>query len=100
MRIVVLARVEALPGHEAQVEELLRRQIAPTLEERGCLNYDLHRDNSDRKVFWFHETWASEADLSAHSRAPHLVENRERLKPHLVGPAQVHRLTKLGGVSA
>ncbi len=95
MRIVVIARVEALPGHEAEVADLLRNQLAPTLEEKGCLNYDLHRDRADPRVFWFHETWASEADLEAHSRAPHLVANRERLRPHLAGPTQVHRLQKL-----
>ncbi len=96
MRVVVFARVEAREGHEAEVEELLRWQVGPTLEEKGCLNYDLHRDNEDPRVFWFHETWASEADLAAHSKAPHLTFNRERLKPHLAGPAQVYRLTKLG----
>lgn len=95
MRVIVLARVEALPGHESDVEELLQRQVGPTLEEKGCLNYDLHRDRGDPKVFWFHETWASDADLEAHSRAEHLTVNRERLKPHLARPAEVHRLTKL-----
>ena len=95
MRVVVLARVEALPGHERDVEELLRSQIAPTLEERGCLNYDLHRDRADPCVFWFHETWACEADLERHSRAEHLVRNRERLSGHLAAPTQVHRLAKL-----
>ena len=95
MRVVVLARIEAVPGHERDVEALLRWQVGPTLEERGCLNYDLHRDRDDPCVFWFHETWACEGDLDAHSRSEHLTLNRERLKPHLVAPPQVYRLTKL-----
>ncbi len=95
MRVVVLARIEALPGAEDEVEALLRRQIDPTLEEKGCLNYDLHRDRVDPRVFWFHETWASEADLDAHSRAAHLVSNSQRLETRLAGPAQVHRLLKV-----
>jgi quinol monooxygenase YgiN len=96
MRVVVLARVEALPGHEGDVEDLLKWQVGPTLEERGCLNYDLHRDRENPCVFWFHETWACEADLERHSRSEHLTLNHERLRAHLVGPAEVHRLAKLG----
>lgn len=95
MRVVVIARVEARPGHEQDVEELLCWQVGPTLEEKGCLNYDLHRDMVEPGVFWFHETWASEADLAAHAKAEHMTFNRERLKPHLAGPTQVHRLTRL-----
>jgi quinol monooxygenase YgiN len=96
MRVVVLARVEALPGHEADVEQLLKWQVGPTLEERGCLNYDLLRDRENPCVFWFHETWACEGDLERHSRAEHLVLNRERLRAHLAAPTEVHRLAKLG----
>ncbi len=96
MRVVVLARIEALPGHEADVEALLKWQVSPTLEERGCLNYDVHRDRDDPCVFWLHETWASEGDLEAHGRSEHLSRNHERLKAHLAVPAQVHRLSKLG----
>ncbi|MEO1091076.1 MAG: putative quinol monooxygenase [Pseudomonadota bacterium] len=93
--VVVIARVEALPGHESQVEELLRWQVGPTLRETGCINYDLHRDNALPNVFWFHETWASPADLDAHAVSEHLQLNRERLKPHVAGPSQVHKATKL-----
>ncbi|TVQ38588.1 MAG: antibiotic biosynthesis monooxygenase [Geminicoccaceae bacterium] len=95
MTVVVIARVEALPGHEAEVEALLRWQVGPTRDEKGCLNYDLHRDNAESTVFWFHETWSSEADLAAHAQAEHMVTNRARLKPLLATATQVHRLTRL-----
>ncbi len=93
--VVVIARVEALPGHEAEVEALLRWQVGPTREEKGCLNYDLHQDNADPKVFWFHETWESDEHLAAHAVAEHMVANRARVKPHLTGPAEVFRMTRL-----
>ena len=93
--VVVIARVEALQNHEAEVEALLRSQVPPTRQERGCLNYDLHRDRDDPRVFWFHETWATDDDLAAHAQAAHLVANRARLAPHLARPTEVHRVTKL-----
>ncbi|MFW5680323.1 MAG: putative quinol monooxygenase [Pseudomonadota bacterium] len=95
MSVVVIARIEALPGHEAEVEDLLRWQTEPTRLEAGCLNYDLHRDKADPKVFWFHETWESDEHLAAHAVAEHMVANRARLKPLVAGPTQVHKLQRL-----
>ena len=37
------------------------------------------------------ESWESEADLTAHGQAPHMMEFRGRVKDLVAGPAQVLR---------
>ena len=48
----VVAHIEALPGHEAEVLAALQSFIEPTRAEAGCLRYDLFQDLTDAKKFF------------------------------------------------
>lgn len=50
----------------------LRAMLAPTRQEFGCLNYDLHSSEDDPGLFFFHETWGSVNDHRAHLDTPHV----------------------------
>ena len=46
--------------------------VAPTRQEAGCLNYDLHILPEDPAKFLFHENWTSRAQLDAHLQSAHI----------------------------
>ncbi len=91
----VVAHIEALPGHEAEVREVLEGYLAPTRAEKGCLRYDLFQDDADAKKFTFIEEWESKEDLDAHSQSAHIAAGRVRLEGKKQ-PNWVQILTQIG----
>jgi len=88
-KLTVLATIIARPGKEAELRALLLSLLAPTRQEAGCLNYDLHVAPDQPGKFLFHENWESQAHLDAHLKTPHLTFALRRLDelaaepPHL-----------------
>jgi quinol monooxygenase YgiN len=70
--ITVVATFQARPGKEAELKKALMGLVAPTHQEAGCLNYDLHASPEDPAKFLFHENWASRAALDAHLANTHV----------------------------
>lgn len=96
MTTPVVAIFVAKPGMEDPLETLLRGVIDTTLQETGCISYQLNRDMKNARRFVFTETWASQADLDRHSAAPHLKALVEQLPAHIEF-ADVIVLEKLAG---
>ena len=94
--VVVVARVVALPGREAEVEALLRGLLVPTRTEEGCVRYDLHRSRRDPRTFWFLEAWTSEAALDRHLASAHLEAARARFPELLAEEPLIERLDRIG----
>ena len=77
--ITVVARVHATEGKAEQLQALLIEQVAAVRKaEPGCLNYRLHRSDTDRNLFYFYEEYKDEAALKAHQTGTHLIAYRER----------------------
>lgn len=91
----VVAHIEALPGHEETVRQVLESYLAPTRLEKGCLRYDLFLDDSDPKKFTFIEEWDSKADLELHSQSAHIAAGRVALDGKKA-PNWVQLLTQIG----
>ena len=70
--ITVVATFEAKPGKEAELQQALIGLVAPTRQEAGCLNYDLHVLPEEPAKFLFHENWTSKAHLDAHLQSAHI----------------------------
>jgi quinol monooxygenase YgiN len=70
--LTVTAMFHARPGKEAELRAALTGLLAPTRNEAGCVNYDLHRAPGDPALFLFHENWTSQAALDAHLQSPHI----------------------------
>ncbi len=70
--ITVVATFQARPGQEAELKKALIGLVAPTRQEAGCLNYDLHALPEDPAKFLFHENWTSKAHLEAHLESAHI----------------------------
>ena len=70
--ITVVATFQARPGKETELKNALIGLVAPTRNEAGCLNYDLHASPEDPAKFLFHENWTSKAHLDAHLANTHI----------------------------
>jgi quinol monooxygenase YgiN len=70
--ITVVATFQARPGKEAELKKALIGLVAPTRQEAGCINYDLHHSPEDPAKFLFHENWTSRAALDAHLANTHV----------------------------
>ena len=77
--VTVVATFEARPGKETELRAALISLVAPTRQETGCLNYDLHQSPEHPGKFMFHENWTSKALLDAHLQSPHLKALVDRL---------------------
>ena len=99
MTIPVVAVFVAKPGMEHQLEELFLGLIDTTLQEDGCISYQLNRDTQNPRRFVFTEVWESQAHLDRHSAAPHLQALAAQL-PAYVESADVIVLEKLAGGAA
>ena len=94
MKIDVVAHIQAKPGQEAAVREVLEGFIAPTLLENGCLRYELFVDLDDPTKFTFIEEWASRDALNVHGQSAHIRAGRAKMPELLAGPSWVQVLTK------
>lgn len=72
MPLTVIAKLKAKPGMEESLFEACRELIAPTLAEKGCLNYDMHRSVEEPGVIMFYENWTTRPLWEQHMQAPHL----------------------------
>ena len=71
--LIVIAQLNAKPEFAAQFRTALELLIAATLQEPGCLRYQLHQSLESPHGWMIHEEWESEAALSAHQQQPHFL---------------------------
>ena len=91
--VTVVAIIKVKVGQEARAQAVLQSIVPPTLQEPGCLAYDLHQSVTDPTEFMFFERWESEAALAGHaaSTAPHRLALREQLADLAEGRPSVTR---------
>ena len=71
--LTIIARIEALPDQIELVKSELLKLVGPTLQENGCIQYDLHQDNKKPAVFFFYENWESRDLSKQHMKSQHLA---------------------------
>ena len=64
--LTIVAIATAAPGQEPVLRAAQERLVAETVNEPGCLRYELHQSREDGRILVFLETWASEAQWRAH----------------------------------
>jgi quinol monooxygenase YgiN len=70
--VSVIAQIRAKRGNEDRLQYELLSLVGPSRAEAGCLNFDLHRAENDRGLFFFYENWKSRGDLDKHLEEPHI----------------------------
>ncbi|WP_299011775.1 putative quinol monooxygenase [uncultured Shewanella sp.] len=71
-KLTIVARIQAKTDKIELVKAELLKLIEPTRQEEGCLQYDLHQDNTDPAVFMFYENWESRELWQTHMNNTHL----------------------------
>jgi len=66
--------LQAKPGQEAALREVLLGLLSPSRADPGCESYLLHVDRADPGHFILSETWTTRDLWQAHMATPHLVE--------------------------
>lgn len=99
MTIPVVAIFLAKPGAEALVEQLFRSVIDTTLEEDGCMRYQLNRDTDIPRRFVWTEEWESKELLERHLSAPHITHLLSVI-PQYIETSDIIVLTPLAGGAA
>lgn len=69
--LIIVAHIIAKNEHVEHVTAELKKLIAPTRAEVGCLQYDLHIDNNNPCHFMFYECWGSRSHWQTHLDSPH-----------------------------
>lgn len=92
MIVSLIATLTAHPETREELFRLLVDQIRPTRAEHGCIDYNLHVDANDPRVFVFYENWENQADLDAHMKMPHLEPLLSEIDRLLAKPIDIWRL--------
>jgi quinol monooxygenase YgiN len=93
--LTLLARLKSKPGKEAALQEALMAMVEPSRAEAGCINYDLHIDQSDESILWVYENWVDAEALVAHTKEPHYRALGEKKDALLAEPVQLTKLTEI-----
>ncbi len=95
--LIVVARIKAKAGREAEVQAALLDLVAPTRQEPGCLQYDLHQSLEDPTLFLFYERWRSRPDLETHLQQPYIQAFLRRSDDLLSEPVAITSWRLLAG---
>ncbi len=93
--LTVVAEMKAKEGKEAQLREALTALVAPTRQEEGCVQYDLHEKLDEPGRFVFYENWVSLEHLARHGESAHIQAFRARRDDLLGEPARVDKYTRI-----
>lgn len=93
--LTVVAEMKAKPGQEAKLREALIALVAPTRQEEGCVQYDLHEKTDEPGRFVFYENWVSADHLTRHSASAHIQAFRSRAGDLLGEPARIETYARI-----
>jgi quinol monooxygenase YgiN len=95
-QLTLIAFLRAKPGADAELGRRLSALVEPTRLEPGCIDYQLHRSNSDPGLWVLYENWRSQADLDLHFQMPYLRPMLADFPQLLRGDMELHYLHKVG----
>ena len=72
-QLTIVANIHGNPDQIELVTAELQKLTPITRAEKGCVQYDLHRNNDNPAHFMFFERWESRELWQIHMNAPHLA---------------------------
>jgi quinol monooxygenase YgiN len=94
-KITVVAKIVAKKDCIEAVKTELLKLIPPTRKESGCIEYNLHEDNSDPSIFLFYETWEDAVSIEKHINTDHYKAYAKALDG-LLEEKVVYKMTRIG----
>lgn len=92
--LTIVANIYAVKGKGALLKSELQKLIKPTLEEDGCVQYDLHCNNENPEHFIFFENWETRSLWLDHMQTSHIkryMKNTEGFIKDFI----VHEMTQI-----
>lgn len=93
MTLSLFAAITPKPEFHDNVRSSLEQILAPTLEEPGCLRFELHLGRDDDPKLYLVETWQDEEALQTHYAAPYITSVMGQYDEWLVEPPVVTKMT-------
>ncbi|MFD2262184.1 putative quinol monooxygenase [Lacibacterium aquatile] len=90
--LTIIAKVQARPGHAETLLAAQQQLVVETLQEKGCLKYELHRSNEREGLVIFVESWETHADWQAHMTGE-AMQRFQRSAGELIADAVIDQLT-------
>ena len=91
--LTIVAIIESTDEGRDLVKSELIKLIEPTLQEAGCLQYDLHQDNDNPNVFLFFENWENRELWQVHMQNDNLAAFQANTEGALKG-LTLHEMTQ------
>lgn len=89
--LVVVALVQAKPGHETALVKAQAELVAIARVQPGCLSYELHESISEPGKVVFFERWRDRVFWERHMQSPHMDAFRANAG-HLIGAFELLHL--------
>ncbi|TYL43696.1 MULTISPECIES: putative quinol monooxygenase [Dickeya] len=71
MEIRIVATIQAKPEFINEVTAVVRQVVAPSRQEAGNLQYELHEELNKSGSFVFFERWKSQEAINEHEKTAH-----------------------------
>jgi quinol monooxygenase YgiN/catechol 2,3-dioxygenase-like lactoylglutathione lyase family enzyme len=91
--VCAVGKLTVLPGHEDEVQSLMRSVADATRQEDGCLEYRVHRAKDNPSTIVVYESWTSPAAMAAHHKTAHMDCFKKSASSLVDWPPQAELLT-------
>ncbi|HPF52176.1 MAG TPA: putative quinol monooxygenase [Draconibacterium sp.] len=71
--ISIVAKFIVQPGKEEEFLKLAKVLVVASNEEKGCIEYGLHKDVSKENTYCMLEKWKDQAAIDEHNSSPHFT---------------------------
>jgi quinol monooxygenase YgiN len=95
-QLTLIAFLRAKAGCEDELGRRLSALVEPTHQEAGCIDYQLHRSNTDAGLWILYENWRSREDLDLHFQMPYLKQFLADVPQLLKQEMELHYMNKVG----
>ncbi|MBI9111907.1 putative quinol monooxygenase [Maridesulfovibrio ferrireducens] len=77
--IILTAALQAKKGKETEVEQILVHMVSETAQEKGALEYRLHKSKNNDGSFLFYEKYSGQTAFENHVASAHYKQLGEQL---------------------
>ena len=89
--LVNIAIFRAVKGKADMLEAGLTRLVEPTRQEKGCLDYRIHRSKEEPELWMVYENWRSPADFAAHLQTDYVSDFMNKVAALLDGEPDIRQ---------
>lgn len=90
---VTLVEIQVKPDRIEDFLRVFHPNHEGSLQEAGCVRFDVLQDNDDPTKFIIYEAYIDEDAVKAHKQTPHYLKVKAELEDIMTGP-RTHRVLK------